>query len=437
MRARIIIPMRASGLAGKLARLLVRPRSWVIPYVVLWVLVGLLPINQTDLDIFFWPSAIVAVHGQPFMVYSAKGKSVYPDANGPTSLLPLTAVGLVADRLGWLESFDSRRALALGAFSLFILLMAREGVAAVERLRRRRLGAIQRLLAYGALTLAPPIWQAVAGYGHIEQPMEVWLLLVAARWLDTGWALRAGLALGLAVLSRSPAGLMAIPFAFAALRRGPGSFARLFAATMATGIAGLMPFYLADAPDLIHSLFTYRGGLPVGAGSIWSLASDPGALAFIQHWDILFVVAAALTANLWLATRPGGFTEERLIGGMALTAASFVLLVKTVWPYYFLELFVLASIWTFGRWRWSDGPVRLALAPVAICVFGMVAEVGPIPGLGTRLVAVEGGGMFVMVGLTSLWLAWMARRSPEPALEPTPPAGAAGFAGAAAQGPSR
>ncbi|MFI5282955.1 MAG: hypothetical protein ACHQ0J_07480 [Candidatus Dormibacterales bacterium] len=404
--------MLRSSRFRRLAGVLSRPRTWVIPYVVLWVLVGLLPITQTDLDIFFWPAATVAVQGQPLMVYSKGGQSVYPDANGPTSLLPLTAVGLVADRLGW-DSIDRRRPLALGAFSLFLLLMAREGVAAIERLRRRRLATIPRLLAYGALTLAPPIWQAVAGYGHIEQPIEIWLLLVAARWLAQGWALRAGLALGLSVLSRSAIGLMAIPLAFAALRKGPGTFARLFGATAATGLAGLLPFYLADSPDLVHSLFTYRGGLPVGAGSIWSVASDPSVLRFIQHWDILFVVAAALTANVWFATRPGGFTEERMLGGMTLTSAAFVLFAKTVWPYYFFELFVLATIWTFGRWRRADGPVRLALAPIAITILGMIAELGPIPGQGTRLVAAEGGGMFVMVGLTAIWLAWMARRSPD------------------------
>ena len=136
--------MPAPSRLRKLTGVLGRPRAWVIPYIVLWVLVGLLPITQTDLDIFFWPAAQVAVKGAPVMAYSAQGKNPNPDANGPTSLIPLTAVGLVADRLGWLSSPDERRrALALGAFSLFLLLMAREGVAAIERMRRRRLATIR------------------------------------------------------------------------------------------------------------------------------------------------------------------------------------------------------------------------------------------------------------------------------------------------------
>jgi hypothetical protein len=403
--------MPESSAFRRLAAVLVRPRTWLVPYVALWVLVGLLPINQTDLDIFFWPSATFAVHGRPLMVYSPAGQSLYPNANGPLALVPLTAVGLVADRLGWLYSVPNRRVLALGFFSLFLILMSREGMAAIDRVRHRPVTGMPRLLGYCALLLAPVIWQAVSGYGHIEQPIEVWLLLLVTRWIGQGWMMRAGLALGLAALSRTAAGLMAAPLALAVLRRGPGRLAAFFAATVVTGVAGLLPFYLADAPDLTHSLFTYRGRLPVGAGSVWSVLTDAGAIAFVQHWDILFVAAAVLVANLWLATRPGGFTDERLLGGMALTAACFILFVKTVWPYYFFEVYVLTTVWVAARWRRADGVVSLVMPSLALCVFGMVAEIGSAPGLEHRLVAVEGGAMFVMLGLLSCWLAWWGRRT--------------------------
>jgi len=411
------------------ARQLVRPRTWVIPYLVLWLLVGSIPITNTDLDLFFWPAANIAVAGRPLMVYSAGGKNAYPDANGPVSLLPLTAAGLLAHQFGWLSDAGKRRIIVMELFSLFILLMAFEGVAAIDRLRRKRVEGVPRLLAYGTLALAPTIWQSVSGYGHIEQPIEVWLLLVATRWLASGWVVRAGIAFGLAVLSRSPSALMAIPMALAVARRGAGRFAGFFAATAATGLAGLAPFYLADTSDVVHSLFTYRGGLPVGAGSIWSVATDPGAIAFIQRWDILFVVALALTANLWLATRPGGLTDERLIGGMALTAASFVLLAKTVWPYYFFEFYMLSIVWSAGRWRRADGFIRLVLPPIAIASFGLLAEIGSTPFLEHRLVAITGGAMFLLVGLTAFWLATGSRRAPEPGAAPARPR--------LAQGPSR
>ena len=403
--------MTTPGWLRRAVPILKRPRAWIVPYLVLWLLVGMIPITETDLDLFFWPAVKIAVAGKPLLVYSAGSQSVYPDANGPVSLAPLTLAGIVANHFGWLGDTGKRRIVALELFSIFVMLMAFEAMAAIDRIRRKRVEGWMRLLGYGVFALAPTIWQSVSGYGHIEQPIEVWLLLVTTRFIARGWVVPAAIAFALAVLSRSMAGLMAIPFALALLRRGRVRFVAFFATTAATGLAVLAPFYLADPPDLMHSLFTYRGRLPVGAGSIWSVATDPGAIAFVQRWDILFVVAVALTANLWLATRPGGFTDERLIGGMALTAASFVMLAKTVWPYYFFELFMLSTVWSAGRWRRDDGFARLILPPIAIAVFGMLAEIGSTPYLAHQLVAINGGGMFLLVGLTALWLATGSRRS--------------------------
>jgi hypothetical protein len=408
--------MPGPSLARTLATALIQPRTWVIPYVAVWVSVAFLPGPPTDLDIFFWPSAKIALAGHPLMVYSVVNQNGYPNANGPVALIPLTAIGFIARWLGWLDAYNLRRALALGLFSLFLMLMAKEGVAAIERLRGRPVKAGPRLLAYCVLTAAPPIWQSLVGWGHVEQPIEVWLVLVAVRWIDRGWMLRAGMAFGLAMLSRSSAGLMAVPLALASWRRGPPQAARLFGAAAVTGLAGLLPFYLADAPDVIHSLFTYRGNLPVGAGSVWSLATDHGSIAFVKHWDILFVAATAMTLNLWLTTRRGGFTEERLFAGMALTAASFALLSKTVWPYYFFELLVFSTVWAAGRWRPADGLIRLALPPLAVSVLTMVAEIGSTTGMEKQLVAIEGGAMFVMLGLTVIWLARSAGSPSEPFL---------------------
>ena len=393
---------------------------WAAPYVALWFAVGLLPFDPTDLDMFFWPSAKVALAGHPLLVYSAGGQAPYPDANGPIALIPLTAVGLVVRALGGLDASAPRRAVAFAVFSIFVLLMAREGMAAIERLRGHRIDGYPRMVGYATFALAPPIWQSVAGYGHIEQPIEVWLLLIAVRWVDRGWMLRAGLAFGLAALTRSSAVLMSIPLALASWRRSPGGTARLFAATAVTGAAVLLPLYLADGPDVTHSLFGYRGGLPVGAGSIWS-ATREGALApVVQRWDIAAVLAVVIVTNLWLATRRGGFTDARLFAGMTLTSAGFALLAKTVWPYYFFELFVLGTIWAAGTWRREDGIARLFLAPAAISTLGMVAEIGSEVGLPLTSVRVEGEAMFVMLGLVMVWTAARGAASeprPAPRLE--------------------
>src|SRR5256885_13234322 len=93
---------------------------------------------------------------------------------------------------------------------------------------------------------------------------------------------------------------------------------------------------------------------------------------------------------------------------MALTATGFALLAKTVWPYYFVEVFIFGTIWAFGRWKVSEKPVRLVSLPLAICVYGLVAEIGSDPDLTQSQMAIEGAAMFVMVGLTAAWIVWHA-----------------------------
>ena len=401
-----------------MAALLLKPRTWIAPYVALWIGVGLLPFQPTDLDIFFWPSAKLAVHGHPFSVYAAGGHALYPNANGPVSLLPLSLLGVILNWVGWLDATAPRRGIALGDFCLFVILMAREALAAIDRLRGTPLIPSVRLLVYAILTLSPLVWQSVAGYGHIEQPIEVWLLLIAARWLGEGRPLRAGLAFGVGILTRSPAVLMSVPFGLACWRQSLRSAGVFLSSAAAAGAAILLPFLVADPSNVIHSLFTYRGSLKVGAGSVWSLARDSSLETLAQHYDIVVVVAVVIVTNLWLI-RGDGFDERRLFAGMALTSAAFAMLAKTVWPYYFLELYILGCVWAFGTWRTQHGVVRLVLLPIAVSVFGLIAEIGSEQYLPLTLVRIEGAAMFVMLALMIAWILWFAAR------EPASPAGIA------------
>ena len=401
-----------------MAALLLKPRSWIAPYVALWIGVGLLPFQPTDLDLFFWPSAKIAAHGHPFSVYAAGGHALYPNANGPVSLLPLSALGVLLNWVGWLDATAARRGIALGVFCLFVLLMAREAVAAIERLRGTQLIPSVQLLVYAILTLSPLVWQSVAGYGHIEQPIEIWLLLVAARWLGESRPLRAGIAFGASILTRSPVVLMSVPLGIAGWRRSRRSALAFFFGAGAASAAIVLPFLVADPSDVIHSLLTYRGSLKVGAGSVWSLARDSSLETVVQHYDIVLVVAAVLATNLWLA-RGNRLDEGRLFAGMALTSAAFAMLAKTVWPYYFLELYILGSVWAFGTWQPQDGVVRLVLLPIAVSVFGLIAEIGSEQYLPLTLVRIEGAAMFVMLALMIAWIMRFATR------EPASPAGIA------------
>src|SRR5579884_3524251 len=73
-------------------------------YFLLWGVISLLPLNPTDLDVFFFPSARIAAQGHPLLVYSLRYGQVYPNANGPLSLVPLTGVVLLAQHLGWAQN---------------------------------------------------------------------------------------------------------------------------------------------------------------------------------------------------------------------------------------------------------------------------------------------------------------------------------------------
>lgn len=404
--------MTATSPASGRGSILGRPAFWVAAYASLWFVVGLFPFIPTDLDLVFWPSAQAALAGHPLMVYQPAGQTDFPNANGPLSLVPLTAVGALVRALGWMGDAHLRRATTAAFFSIFIFLMAREAVAAIERLRGARLANPARPLTYAVLLLAPPLWQSLLGFGHIEQGMEVWLVLVSVRWFDEGRVGRAGLAFALAVLARTPAAFLFIPIGIAAWRRAPGAFARLATFGAATGLLGLAPFFLADRADVVHSLVAYRGGLPVGAGSVWSLAHGTALEAVGRRWDLAFVLVAVLLTNAWLATRPGGFTGERLYAGLALTSASFILLAKTVWPYYFMEAFVFVIVWAIGRRRERSGLVSAAILGAAICGLGLVAEIGSTPHQVAALVALEGGTAFVVLAAMMLWIGLEAARPP-------------------------
>jgi hypothetical protein len=150
---------------------LTRGVTWALglAYALVWGIAGWLwiePLN--DLDYFFFPAVRIALSGHPLLVYMARYQGIIANDNGPLGLVPLTAVAAIASGLGWLDDERLRRMLVLAAFSVFSLLMAREAVGAIDRLRGKNLRGLPRLLAYGVFAASPTLWNAVLGYGHVE-----------------------------------------------------------------------------------------------------------------------------------------------------------------------------------------------------------------------------------------------------------------------------
>jgi hypothetical protein len=332
-----------------------RAATWALgfTYAVAWAIAGWLWNGPpSDLNNFFLPAVRIALSGHPLLIYTARFQNIIANDNGPLGLVPLTALAAVASWLGWLGDERLLRALVMGAFSIFSLLMAREAIAAIDRLRGARLAGRSRLLAYAVFVLSPTLVNAVLGYGHIEQPITLWLVLLAMRFLGRGRYAATGISLGLAILTRSLAALPMIPLGLLLLVRGRWRGLIALGGSAAITVAiGLLPFLLADPTDTIYSLITHRARLPVGGGSLWQLLVGTPYLWIPQRVDIVFVLGlAALLSLIVIVARPNLEPSSRdLYGLLALTALTLPLLAKSVWPYYFLDAYVFGTVWWLGQ----------------------------------------------------------------------------------------
>jgi len=389
-----------------------RAATWALglTYTAAWAIAGWLwtgPLN--DLDYFALPAARIALNGHPLLVYAVRFQTIIANDNGPLGLVPLTAVAAVASRLGWLDDERLRRMLILAAFSIFTLLMAREAVVAIDRLRGARLEGRWRVLAYGVFVASPTLWNSVLGYGHIEQPMTLWLVLLGVRNLVSERPAVAGISFGLAMLTRSLAALPLIPVGLLVLARGQWrTLTRLAGSAALTVALGLLPFVLGDSKDTIYSLLTHRGSLPPAGGSIWQLVVGTPYQWVPQRADVLFVLGFAVLASLIVIRARHDLepSSRDIYGLLALTALTLPLLAKNVWPYYFLDVYVFGSVWWLGQARpmaWGRRLVGATLPLIAsIATFLTEYEMGATDG---RIRLPEGVAMGVILTLLTVALA--------------------------------
>ena len=404
-----------------------RVARWVLGfgYALTWAILGWLwrgPL--TDLDYFFLPAVRIALSGHPLLVYMVRFQTVIANDNGPLALVPLTAVGAVASWLGWDDS-RQLRAFVLATFSVFTLLMAREAVAAIDRLRGASLAGRSRVLAYALFVASPTLLIAVLGYGHVEQPMELWLVLFAVRTLLSGRTTAAGISFGLALLTRTLAALPLIPLGLLLMARGRWRAVAWLAASAALVVAlGVLPFVLADPKDTIYALVTHRASLPVGGGSIWQLVVGTPYYWIAQRADVLFVLGLAVLLSLTVITARTDLepSSPDIYGLLALTALALPLLAKSVWPYYFLDAYVFGAAWWLGQ----AGPVGLrrqligATVPL-IAVVGTLLTEYEMGATTARIRLGEGVAMGVVLTVLTATLAiWLRRDRPQTARPPRP-----------------
>jgi hypothetical protein len=329
--------------------------------------------SRSDLDLFRWPMAELALHGHPLLIYTVHA-GIWRSDNGPLSLLPLTAVAATVNALGWQADAPLRDAIVIGVFGLFALALGGEAVRAVGSARGHPL--FRSVITWSAFLLAPPLCLGMVTYGHTELPLELWLILLTVRQLGRGRTSVAGCLLGLALLTQTAVLLAALPLVLILLasRRFRATIVLLGTAAIVAA-AGLLPFLLADGRDVIASLVTYRGQVPALGGSLWVLFPQGPVAAFVQHDDALVVGAVAVVLT-GLAVRGGGATvpgSPRVYALMALSTACLPLLAKSVWSYYLVDPCTFATIWWLARPgsvenRRVCAPVLFAIAAVGLLV---------------------------------------------------------------------
>jgi hypothetical protein len=305
--------------------------------------------TPSDLDYFFWPASETVVSGHPLLVYSTPLTIVSVNDNGPLGIVPLVPVAAVANALHVAGNLRIRAALVDGVMALFILLLAYQ---AVHLITRARSGVTWPLAAAATVALAPAVWIGVLDYGHIEQPVELCLVLLAVEFALRKHAASTGIAVGAAVLARTVALFTAVPLVLiplAAHRVRPAVIVALAAAL--TVVVGLAPFLIADHAAVVHSLVGFRGTLPIVGGSFWVLARGSLVSGVAQHWDagIAAVLAVALVV-ITLVRRPATpATVAGLLGLLTVASCCLPLVAKTVFPYYLVEPSVLSTVWWLAR----------------------------------------------------------------------------------------
>lgn len=354
-------------------------------YLVGWSLLSQIHIQTTDLERFYIPAALVALHGRPLFIYSSSHLRDYPLANGPLSIAPLVGALALAGWLGWLRSMALTRLVVVAVYGVFALLLAREAVAVIDRCAPKPLRGPRRLLVYEVFLISLQLWQSMLYYGHVEQPLMLWLALVGVRLVGEGKPRRAGVWLALALLTRTTALTVIIPVALLFIARADWrELRRLSMALAAVVVGGLLPFALADGRDLLYSLVTFHNSTQSQGGNLWTLVSGTPLVALPQRADGVFVLAATLAvAAITLRARPGLRANSRdfylLLALCSLCHPAFI---NIFWPYYLLETYTFCAIWWLAgigalaqagqraRWWWWG------LAPLGVTLLGQARQYG-------------------------------------------------------------
>jgi hypothetical protein len=380
-------------------------------------------IADSDLTNFSLKSVQYILNGHPWQMYAVRASGgSYPNDNAPLSVFLMTPLLKLAQLAGFVKNYGEQITFVSLPFILFVPLLGFLVLAALRRLYPEMPEA-QRLLAFVLVVLSPLTWQSVAMWYHVEQPLMLCLLIGALIVFQARREGLAGLLAGFALVSRPTALIPLIALGVLLLAGGEWRGLLKLAGTSAL-VAGVImaPFFIFDRADTTYTFLSWHGMAPIGGNSIWSIFAygGPGGIrhtldTLARRLDmplvIVFVaVVAFVAARRWHIS---AYSREAW-AVMGVAALAVPLLIKMIWPYYYLEPFIFLLVWEFtsmhdrraGVWRWPILTLGYLVVAATLSQYIGLRSVGAFDRISVGLL--EFGAMLAFV--VAIWLQLNAAR---------------------------
>jgi len=319
---------------------------------------------QIDLPGWFVPAAREVLAGHLLRIYQLRADvmgTLAPLEHGPLTPLFYAPFVALAEAAGKSDFLRLGALFPLAGVLLVDALMAYQVTRALHDLAPQ-LSERYRFGLYVVILFSPLLWFASVWLVHLES-LQALLAVAALRLLWRGRAGWAGAALGVAMLLKHDAAIVAAPLAIVLALAGRRREALILALVAGAVLAaGLLPFAIAAPDDFAYNFFGYDAIKPIYGLTIWKASYDSGLEPLIMRWDSLaiglLIIAGAVALGLtWrLSWRgPRSALEEGLAGnwpllllcwqGVVLGQLTWLGLATWQYPHYFVTGFVALLVW--------------------------------------------------------------------------------------------
>ena len=331
---------------------------------------------SSDLYRYLWDGRVQCAGISPYRYPPAadelaplRDEAVYPNINRPTKV---TVYPPGAQAVFALMARVAPNSIV--AWRVFLLASEIATVALLLALLRRTRSSPAAVIVYAWSPLV--IFEGVQA-GHVDL-VVIPLVLAALAWRGGGSSMRAGIALGGAVLMKLyplvllPAWWRSRDWRFPAAVAATVALGYLpHAATVRLGAAGFLPEYLGSAEDHnigLRALLTYPLGL---TGEL------PRAVAM----GVLFALMAGVV--VWIGRANGGNAAGMTRAGALAVGAYLVLVPTSMHPWYVLWIVPFLCFSPWPAWLYFSGAVSLSylsyvVEPAPIPWWAWLAEYGPL-----------------------------------------------------------